>query len=128
MLLTTYYNYRISNVTSHLQDLHKEREATIEKLKAATKYDSTQQLLEKYGSAPHKSLQTLPPYGDKQNAGPRGPDEKANSQVRQRLPLVPPATANIPRGPPTPQRQPLGINTPDKGGLAQYRGSPSPTV
>ena len=127
MLLTAYYNYRISNVTSRLQDLHKEREATIEKLKTATKYDSTQQLLEKYGSAPHKSPQTSSPSGDKQNAGPHGPGGKVDFQGQRRLPLLPPATANIPRDPPTPQRQlhdksPLG-----KGGLAQYR-SPSPAI
>ena len=47
--LDAYYNYRVSNSQNYLNELTKQREATIEKLKSATKYNSTQQLLDKYG-------------------------------------------------------------------------------
>ena len=53
-LLDAYFNYRISNSQNHLNDLTKQREATIQRLKTATKYDSTQQLLDKYGGAEKK--------------------------------------------------------------------------
>ncbi|KAH0543719.1 hypothetical protein FGG08_002035 [Glutinoglossum americanum] len=126
MLFSTYYNYRISNVISRLQDLHKEREVTIEKLKEATKYDSTQQLLEKYGSTPHKSPQTSSPSRDKQNASPQ---EKDNPRGQQRLALVPPATANILRDPPTPQRLPPDIKgIPERRGASPQYPHPPPLV
>jgi endoplasmic reticulum junction formation protein lunapark len=128
MLLTAYYNYRISNVTSRLHDLHKERESTIEKLKTATKYDSTQQLLEKYGSTPHTIPQTSSPSVDKQSPGPRRLGEKPEFQGQRRLPLVPPATANIPRNPPIPQREALDINLPGKGSIPQYQESPPTAI
>ncbi|KAI9861941.1 MAG: hypothetical protein M1813_005011 [Trichoglossum hirsutum] len=127
MLLSAYYNYRISNAASRLQVLHKEREATIDKLKAATKYDSTQQLLEKYGSTSHKPPQTSSPPGDIQNAAPLGPAGKANSHGQQRLALAPPATANIPRGSSTPQRQLPNTSLPEEGNSPQYPSPPSLT-
>lgn len=52
--LDAYFNYRISNSQSQLNDLYKQRETTIERLKTATKYNSTQQLLDKYGGTPQK--------------------------------------------------------------------------
>ncbi|KAH0562170.1 hypothetical protein GP486_003133 [Trichoglossum hirsutum] len=125
VLFSAYYNYRISNVTSRLQDLHKEREATIHKLKTATKYDSTQQLLEKYGSASHKPPQTSSPSRDTQNATPLGPTGKANSHGQQRLALAPPPTANIPRDPSTPQRQLASTTLPEKEDSTRYSSPPS---
>ena len=50
-ILNVWYDYRTKNVQSRLQDATKEREKVIEKLKIATKYDSTQQLLDKYGGS-----------------------------------------------------------------------------
>jgi hypothetical protein len=52
LALTTYYNYRTSRLQTHLEELQTQRDITIDKLKAATKYNSTQQLLEKYGGTP----------------------------------------------------------------------------
>ncbi|CAG8877911.1 unnamed protein product [Penicillium nalgiovense] len=46
------FDYRISRLQRRLDDFNKQREETIEKLKIATKYNSTQQLLEKYGACP----------------------------------------------------------------------------
>lgn len=51
-LLTLYYDYRTSKNQTYLDGLIKERDTTIDKLKAATKYDSTQQLIDKYSSNP----------------------------------------------------------------------------
>ncbi|KAH8704489.1 hypothetical protein GQ44DRAFT_743666 [Phaeosphaeriaceae sp. PMI808] len=58
--LTTYFDYRIRNTDNYLKKLNKERDATIERLKEATKYNSTQKLLEKYGASPKKEQPPSP--------------------------------------------------------------------
>ncbi|KAF2111769.1 hypothetical protein BDV96DRAFT_649747 [Lophiotrema nucula] len=106
--LTTYYDYRISNTQTYLQKLQKDRDATIERLKAATKYNSTQQLLEKYGSSP--KLKESPSRKKSQ-----GPQKPAQPQA-PRTGIPPPPTANIPRPqnqpPHTPQRPPSTASSP----------------
>ncbi|KAG4413095.1 hypothetical protein IFR04_013779 [Cadophora malorum] len=98
--ITSYYTYRIDTVTQRLEDQQAERTKTIEKLKAATKYNSTQELLEKYGGATPKP---------KKPAAPKGP--KVQKQPN-RTSMGPPATANIyrpdqvPSQPSTPQPVP----------------------
>jgi hypothetical protein len=84
--ISAYYTYRIDTVTQRLEDQQAERTKTIDKLKAATKYDSTQELLEKYGGATPKP---------KKQAAPK--TQKAPQAQPQRVPRGPPATANIPR-------------------------------
>lgn len=75
---------------------------TIEKLKASTKYDSTQQLLEKYGAAPPK------PKVEKKSTPSKGAKSAPKQPPRVSL-GPPPPTANIqrpnqvPSQPPTPQ-------------------------
>ncbi|KZF21239.1 hypothetical protein L228DRAFT_262279 [Xylona heveae TC161] len=105
LLLTTYYEYRISRVQASLDALEKQRDTTIEKLKAATKYNTTQQLLEKYGSPPARSSKPpAGPEGPKKRRG-KGAAETPNSPKGGRVGIVPPPTANIPRnnaGQPTP--------------------------
>jgi hypothetical protein len=96
-LLTLWYDYRIKNTQDYLNSLNKERDATIEKLKTATKYNSTQQLIDKYSSKPATPK--------------RSPDEKKKRQSQagqgqQRVFTQPPPTANIPRGPSPPQPLP----------------------
>lgn len=107
--LTSYFDYRISNTDKFLKKLHKEREATIERLKEATKYNSTQQLLEKYGASP-KQKEQADPLAQKNQQGPQKP-------LPQRTGLAPPPTANIvrPPGQPqpiTPQRAPTNGSSP----------------
>ena len=89
--INTYFNYRLSNTQGHLNDLGRQREETIEKLKAATKYNSTQQLLEKYGGA-------APKPSSQQQAGKRKASEPKRLPPSQggRTGIAPPATANIP--------------------------------
>ncbi|OWO98019.1 hypothetical protein B2J93_8244 [Marssonina coronariae] len=98
--ITAYYTFRTDSVTQRLDDQQAERTRTIEKLKAATKYNSTQELLEKYGGVPPKP---------KKAAAPKTP--KVPKQSSRTL-TGPPATANIPRTeqissqPPNPQPVP----------------------
>ncbi len=110
--LTTYYEYRISSIQTHLDDLQKQRDSTIEKLKAATKYNDTQDLLKKYGGTPTPK------------AKPAGPSERkttprqGDSPKDGRTIVVPPPTANIPgrNGPATftntPQRSRPQVRSP----------------
>lgn len=110
--LTTYYEYRTSSIQSHLDELQKQRDSTIEKLKAATKYNDTQDLLKKYGGTPTPKEK------------PAGPSERKTTPKQGDAPkggrttVIPPPTANIPgrSGPATltntPQRSPPQVNSP----------------
>jgi hypothetical protein len=100
MGLTAYYNYRIDTVTQRLEDQQAERTKTIEKLKAATKYNSTQELLEKYGGAPPKPKKPATPKEPKPIQKPTG-----------RTSMGPPPTANIGR----PDHIPSQPSTPQPG-------------
>ena len=76
-------------MTQRIDEQQAERTKTIEKLKAATKYNSTQQLLEKYGAAT--------PAKPKKQSNPSKPKPaNATKQLRKTF-TGPPATANIPR-------------------------------
>ncbi|KAI9046945.1 hypothetical protein LZ554_009020 [Drepanopeziza brunnea f. sp. 'monogermtubi'] len=92
--ITAYYNFRADRITQRLEDQQAERTKTIEKLKAATKYNSTQELLEKYGGIPPKP---------KKETAPKTP--KVAKQPN-RTSIGPPATANIPRPDQNPPSQP----------------------
>lgn len=101
--LDAYFNYRIANTQNHLNSLNKQREATIERLKTATKYNSTQQLLEKYGGSPPRKRQPSPqPKGKRKSEG--GQSAQGNPQQTGRTGFAPPPTANIPgrQSPPAP--------------------------
>ena len=87
--LTTYYSYRASTNQKNLDGLQKQRDATIDKLKAATKYDTTQELLKKYGGTPTPKGK---PTG---NAGQTSSPNPATLKVA-RTAITPPPTANIP--------------------------------
>lgn len=105
--LTSYFDYRISNTDAYIAKLNKERDATINRLKEATKYNSTQQLLEKYGASPKQQTpQTTP--NNKKGQGPQKPPQPQGPRTG----IAPPPTANIQRpqnqsqNPSTPQRAP----------------------
>jgi hypothetical protein len=114
--LTSYFDYRISNTTAYLKKLNKERDATIERLKEATKYNSTQQLLEKYGASPKSKDQITSP-DRKEQQGPQKPTQAPGPRTG----IAPPPTANIQRSPTqqqqqqqpmTPQRMPSNLSSP----------------
>ena len=136
--LTAFYDYRISSNQSHLDSLYAERDKTIDKLKEATKYNSTQQLLEKYGSprsTPKKSAPSPEGKSKKQS------ERRVSGGPVQRTGFVPPPTANIPRNnaaPPLP-RSPSSPQAPSPqqqrppqdaafAPPAQADGPPSPMV
>ena len=107
-LLNAWYDYRVKNVETRLQEATKERAKVIEKLKIATKYDSTQQLLDKYGGSGANNKKQDP-------SQQQGKDPKRKISGRQSLPaqfqqqqgprtgFAPPPTANIPGRQPSPQ-------------------------
>lgn len=108
------FEYRITRIQRRLDDYHKQREETIEKLKIATKYNSTQQLLEKYGGEPPKSSPA--PKGD---AEKHTPAQQPQHVARTGLP--PPPTANI-RPPPSasqPVNYPVTPQPPSPLAIAQ---------
>lgn len=79
-------------MTYRLEEQQAERVKTIDKLKAATKYNTTQELLEKYGGVP-------PSQKPKGQTGTKGTPQKTQKQP-QRTSIGPPATANIPQNRP----------------------------
>lgn len=125
-LLTSWYNYRITNAADTLDSLYKEKDSTIEKLKQATKYNSTQQLLEKYGAS---KPNTEKPKGEPQDKIPKSNDRRILSgQVL----MEPPPTANIPRhrgsmNPTETQGQPQSFPQGQGDGPSMsHPGSPNP--
>jgi len=104
--ITSYYTFRIDTVNQRLEAQQVERTKTIDKLKAATKYNSTQELLEKYGGAAPK------PKPKKENTGAPKPAKTVHKSQQGRISMGPPATANInrpgqiPSQPSTPQPLP----------------------
>ena len=82
----TYYGYRTSKLQKQSDDLEKQRTTTIEKLKTATKYNSTQELLKKYGGTPSPKA--------KATQSPKQAD--AGTPKSGRTNVAPPPTANIP--------------------------------
>lgn len=104
-IFSTYYSFRIDSLSTKLKDQTAEREKTIQKLKDATKYDSTLKLIEKYGGETPKKEEEKKKLQQAQEAAAK---EKGSPQQRTRMP--PPATANIQRSPsaqnsPHPQQQ-----------------------
>lgn len=95
----------MSRQQSHVNRLQKQRDEKITELKRATRYDSTQALLSKYGGAsPPQTPQENESKGGGKKPGP------PNQTPVQRTGLPPPPTANIPgrvpaNRPVTPQAQ-----------------------
>ncbi|KAK2808478.1 hypothetical protein FQN50_004686 [Emmonsiellopsis sp. PD_5] len=125
--LDTYYQYRISSTVKYLDGLQKERDATIEKLKEATKYNSTLQLLEKYGGESPKRTGS-PKETDSGTGGGNGGNKKRDPRMRASLPfqpgrtgIAPPPTANIR---PQPGSMPT---TPIRSPPMGQRGPPPPS-
>ncbi|KAF2007047.1 hypothetical protein P154DRAFT_421527 [Amniculicola lignicola CBS 123094] len=112
---TKYYDYRIASTQAYLENLNKERDSTIERLKAATKYNSTQQLLEKYGSSP-KTKESPSHTRRKSHGHQKQQQQQQQQQQGPRTNIAPPPTANVPRigneHPQTPQRAASKPTTP----------------
>ncbi|KAI1372501.1 hypothetical protein F4677DRAFT_432423 [Hypoxylon crocopeplum] len=117
-LTNAYFSFRIDTLESRLKDQQAERSKTIQKLKDATKYDSTLELLEKYGG--EKRNQPKKQEGDghegdgqqRKGANKRGRPSTGSDFPGGRTNLPPPPTANIQRpphmSPPTPSQHRQG--------------------
>jgi len=111
-VITDFVDYRTKRLSSRLKDLQAERAKTIQKLKDATKYESTLELLQKYGGPENKEKRgTLGAEEDEsriQQQGGRPKDTQA--PLANRINILPPPTANIQRPlvprPVTPQPRP----------------------
>ncbi|XXH02156.1 hypothetical protein Hte_008524 [Hypoxylon texense] len=115
--------FRIDTLESRLKDQQAERAKTIQKLKDATKYDSTLELLEKYGGEKRNQPKQQGPAvderdGDQQRGtGKKGRQSTGPSTPGGRTNLPPPPTANIQRPP-----QPPSLGAP------QHQQSPYPAA
>jgi endoplasmic reticulum junction formation protein lunapark len=112
------FDHRISTTQQQLETLNKQRQETIEKLKIATKYNSTQQLLEKYGAESPKPAPKNGKATQKKETG----NKTKGAQTGSRTGFVPPPTANIQR----PQAEPLP-STPRRSPQSMGSSPQSPT-
>ncbi len=98
-VVAAYYNFRIDSLSSSLKDQQVERAKTIQRLKDATKYDSTLQLLEKYGGSQAPESDTQPGAGGRRTKGGRGRisagPAASGPSTPNRTNMPPPPTANI---------------------------------
>jgi hypothetical protein len=110
---TTFFDYRIQSLSARLKGQQTERAKTIQKLKEATKYDSTLELLEKYGGSENKNKKGEGKAEEDEGGRPGGKGNQTRGKraaVPQRTNIPPPPTANIQWGPAsspgTPQPRP----------------------
>jgi endoplasmic reticulum junction formation protein lunapark len=111
-----FWDWRMSQQQAYIEALQKQRDAKITDLKKATRYDSTQELLQKYGGAgkpaPSKSHQ------QSHQQTQQGTKRKITPTIEpQRTGLPPPPTANIlgrtiGSAPSTPLRQNIDTMSP----------------
>ncbi|KAG8627230.1 hypothetical protein KVT40_004713 [Elsinoe batatas] len=123
LVIDTFYNYRISGTQGHLESLYKQRSEAIDKLKAATKYNSTQQLLDKYGGTAPKTEKATVKERKTSN-------QKPAQAPAQRTGMPPPPTANINR-PAPPSGVPQALDRPTDAMVsspARSQHSPQPSA
>jgi hypothetical protein len=123
-LMALLFGWRIRQHEGQLEALRAQQEVKIRDLKKATKYDSTQELLKKYGGAgPKPTVEKALQQGTKRKiAQPQQPQHRTG--------LPPPPTANIPgRVPQAPSTPPPYTaqrpNSPPSVVSTQSRSSPT---
>lgn len=100
-----FYSYRIGGLEASLKEHQAERAKTIQKLKDMTKYDSTLELIEKYGGtegAPHSGRKKKSDADDAAK-GTRSVPRAPATGTPSRTTMPPPPTANIQRASPATQ-------------------------
>ena len=114
-IITWGYNFRIDSLSNRLKECQAERQKTIKKLKDATRYDSTMELIEKYGGVEGRPRIQEPEEEDQEqerpgsrHQPPRQPSRPSTSNGRTNI--APPPTANIQRRPVTPVSPGQGIS------------------
>lgn len=104
-IANAYFSFRLDTLETRLKDRQAERAKTIQKLKDATKYDSTLELLEKYGGLSDKRGRAKQQKEANEGApaetndGPKRKHRQSidSSHLSGRTLLAPPPTANIQR-------------------------------
>ncbi|KAM7188517.1 putative integral membrane metal-binding protein (DUF2296) domain containing protein [Naviculisporaceae sp. PSN 640] len=118
-LTTAIFDYRINGLTAKLKSQQTERTKTIQKLKEATKYDSTLELLEKYGGVEKKKGKKKGGSQDDNDDEAGGEKKKPQMATPGRTNMPPPPTANIQRGLAAP-----APGTPQPGAPKSVQGTP----
>ncbi|KAF7508797.1 hypothetical protein GJ744_008674 [Endocarpon pusillum] len=90
-ILALYFDWQIARRQGHLDRLVAERDQKIAQLKKATRYDTTQELLNKYGGGMPRAQSGAKQGTKRKVATPKPPEPQP-----QRTGLSPPPTANIP--------------------------------
>ncbi|KAK4160791.1 hypothetical protein QBC43DRAFT_324964 [Cladorrhinum sp. PSN259] len=113
-ITTIFFDYRIERLSTRLKDLQEERAKTIQKLKDATRYDSTLELLEKYGGSENKQKKNKKKVEEDEEDREKGQikgrkEHHAQEHHAARTGLPPPPTANIQRRSVTPVLPPSRI-------------------
>ncbi|RPA83616.1 hypothetical protein BJ508DRAFT_413292 [Ascobolus immersus RN42] len=109
------FEYQINNAETSLEALKDEQKETIEKLKEATKFSSTQAILEKYGNLDSKSIAAAVAEADNRQHSQQQTPRKQGIQSQQNTPFKTPLKTpqqNLTEGPgntpitgaPTPQQ------------------------
>lgn len=106
-LVSAYFNFRIESLSVRLKDQQQERNKTIQKLKDATKYDSTLELIEKYGGGEGNPAEgqgkgkggKIAEADNNAAVGTGKPTQARLASTPGRTTMPPPPTANIQRQP-----------------------------
>ena len=112
--MALFFDWRIARQQGQLDKLVKERDQKIAQLKKATKYDTTQDLLNKYGGSTVRT-----PTSEKQGTKRKVTTSKPVGQQHfqdQRTGIIPPPTANIPGRGPVAQQEGSRPSTPVRSG------------
>ncbi len=120
-VLALYFDWQIARRQGYLDRLVKERDQKIAQLKKATRYDTTQELLNKYGGVTPRTQS-----GEKQGTKRKVATPKPLGSQQQRTGIPPPPTANLPgrspqlgSRPSTPARQTPNANSPPPSAMAR---------
>ncbi|KAI0153396.1 hypothetical protein BJ166DRAFT_356053 [Pestalotiopsis sp. NC0098] len=93
-----YFTFRVDKLETRLKSQQSERAKIIQKLKDATKYDTTLELLEKYGGEKPKPKRTKSQHaGDGDESGQKKQQKNNGTEQHGRINIQPPPTANIQR-------------------------------
>ncbi|CAN8099926.1 unnamed protein product [Discula destructiva] len=130
---STVYELRIEALNSKLKDQQAERAKTIQKLKDATRYDSTAELLEKYGGGEARPKAKKKSKDDGQDENPKKDSRTPmpqNTRTPDRTNLPIPPTANIQRrsNPGTPQAGTGPYTTPQQHHMPSSNRPLEPTA
>jgi endoplasmic reticulum junction formation protein lunapark len=119
-VLALFFDWQIARQQGHLGRLVKERDEKITQLKKATRYDTTQELLNKYGGSTPRGQP-----GEKQGTKRKVSTPRPQQQQVLRTGITPPPTANIPGRSPGSQEGGSRPSTPGRQGV--NAGTPPPS-